>query len=239
MTSPMFDGLNRCEPRYWMTYFVSSEKAATPANTYHAWKLQWSSGVVVGHAEDERDTAAGEHRAGRPHEGAAGAEGDGHAEDRGGQDRRQDLRDADLEVQADLPEDVDRDDDGGHVQPRIAELRQEHGVRVPLSLMALPGGTDPSAGPSLGSGAGWRSATAVACCCASTAEMPIEPNTSRETARPVDRQLAGEKVAWLRRSAVPHARSRPPMPRGRVRSGRRRPRPSRRSTSPKRSDVPM
>ena len=45
MTSPMFDGLNRCEPRYRMTYFVSSENAATPANTYQAWVLQASSGV--------------------------------------------------------------------------------------------------------------------------------------------------------------------------------------------------
>ena len=48
MTSPMFDGLNRCEPRYRMTYFVRSEKAATPANTYHPWVLQWSFGGVPG-----------------------------------------------------------------------------------------------------------------------------------------------------------------------------------------------
>ena len=47
-TSPMFDGLNTCEPRYRITYFVSSEKPATPANTYQAWVLQWSSGGVLG-----------------------------------------------------------------------------------------------------------------------------------------------------------------------------------------------
>ena len=33
MTSPMFDGLNTCEPRFLMKYLVDSEKAATPANT--------------------------------------------------------------------------------------------------------------------------------------------------------------------------------------------------------------
>ena len=36
MTSPMFDGLNTCVPRYLMTYLVSSANAATPANTYQA-----------------------------------------------------------------------------------------------------------------------------------------------------------------------------------------------------------
>ena len=43
----------------------------------------------------------------------------------------EDLRHADLEAQPDLPQDVDRDDDGGHVQPRIADVRQDHGVRAP------------------------------------------------------------------------------------------------------------
>ncbi len=40
------DGLKTCEPRYLMTYLVSSEKAATPANTYHPRKLHGSSDEV-------------------------------------------------------------------------------------------------------------------------------------------------------------------------------------------------
>ena len=40
MTSPMLDGLNTWVPRYRITYFVRSERAATPANTYHLYVLQ-------------------------------------------------------------------------------------------------------------------------------------------------------------------------------------------------------
>ena len=34
MTSPTFDGLKTCVPRYLITYLVSREKPATPAKTY-------------------------------------------------------------------------------------------------------------------------------------------------------------------------------------------------------------
>src|SRR4051812_14319907 len=45
-TSPRFDGLNTCEPRYLITYFVASEKAATPANTHQPSVVHgWSAGV--------------------------------------------------------------------------------------------------------------------------------------------------------------------------------------------------
>ena len=84
-----------------------------------------------GHPEDECHAAAGEHGAGRPHEGATGPERQRHLEDRAGEDRRQDLRHADAEPETELPEDVDRDDDGGDVQPRIARVRQDHGIRGP------------------------------------------------------------------------------------------------------------
>lgn len=82
-------------------------------------------------AQDERHATAGEHRAGRPHDGAGRSKADRHADDGSGQDRRQDLRDADLEVQAHLPQRVDGDDDRGHVQARVADLREHQGVRVP------------------------------------------------------------------------------------------------------------
>ncbi len=117
-----------------MRYFVDSENAATPANTYHAWVLQWSPGGVPGHAEDERDAAAGQHRARRPHERAAPAERDRHLDDGAGEDGGEDLRHADLEAQLDLAEHVDRDDDGGDVQARVAQLGQHHRVRAALEL---------------------------------------------------------------------------------------------------------
>ena len=45
-TSPTLDGLNTCEPRYLMTYLVSSEKAATPAKIHQPSVFQgWSGGV--------------------------------------------------------------------------------------------------------------------------------------------------------------------------------------------------
>ena len=51
-----------------------------------------------------------------------------HFEDRAGQDRGEDLRHADPKPQPDLPQNVDRDDDRGHVQPRIADVRQDNWV---------------------------------------------------------------------------------------------------------------
>ncbi len=44
----MLDGLNTWDPRYRMAYFVNSENAATPANTYHLYVVQWSPGGVPG-----------------------------------------------------------------------------------------------------------------------------------------------------------------------------------------------
>ena len=42
----MLDGLNTCDPRYLMTYLVSSEKAATPAKTYQPKVVHGSSAGV-------------------------------------------------------------------------------------------------------------------------------------------------------------------------------------------------
>ena len=56
------------------------------------------------------------------------AEGQDDLDDRAGQDRREDLRHADPEVQPDLAEDVDRDDDRRDVQARIADARQDQRV---------------------------------------------------------------------------------------------------------------
>ena len=90
--------------------------------------FQGSSGGRADDPQDERDAAAGEHRAGRPDEGAALPEGDRDLEDGAGQDRRQDLRDADAEVQPDLAEDVDRDDHRRDMQARVADARQDERV---------------------------------------------------------------------------------------------------------------
>ena len=127
-TSPMFDGLNTCVPRYLMTYFVSSENAATPANTYQRVGVPRVVGRGADDAQDQGHAAAGEHRARRPDERLARAEREGDLDDRGRQDRRQDLGHADAEVQPDLAEDVDRDDHRGDVQPRVADVRQDQRV---------------------------------------------------------------------------------------------------------------
>ena len=44
------------------------------------------------------------------------------------QQRDQDLRDRDPEVEADLPDHLQRDDRRGEVQPRVAQLRQQHRI---------------------------------------------------------------------------------------------------------------
>ena len=46
-----------------------------------------------------------------------------------GADREQDLRDRELEVEADLPDDLERDDHPGQVETRIGELREQDRVR--------------------------------------------------------------------------------------------------------------
>ena len=81
-----------------------------------------------GNSQDQRDAAAGQHRAGRPHERPAPVEGHCHFEDRACQDRREDLRNTDLEAQPHLPQHVDGDDDRSDVQPGVARVRQDHGV---------------------------------------------------------------------------------------------------------------
>ena len=95
-----------------------------------------SSGGCPDDAEDQRDTAAGQHRAGGPHERPALAERQGDLDDRAGQDRREDLRHGHVEVQSDLPEDVDRDDDRRDVQTRIADARQDQRVGVAADASA-------------------------------------------------------------------------------------------------------
>ena len=49
----------------------------------------------------------------------------------------------------DLPEDVDRDDDGGDVQPRIADARQHHRVRARAEREGPAARGAASIGPSL------------------------------------------------------------------------------------------
>src|SRR5258705_13470525 len=45
-TSPMFDGLKTCVPRYLMTYLERSDRPATTAKTYQPEVLQgWPAGV--------------------------------------------------------------------------------------------------------------------------------------------------------------------------------------------------
>src|SRR5205814_5204899 len=68
-------------------------------------------------------------RARGPDEGLRLPEGDRNLEDRGRQDRREDLRHADPEPKPELAQDVDRDDHRGHVEARIPEAREDDGIR--------------------------------------------------------------------------------------------------------------
>ena len=81
--------------------------------------------------QDQRHAAPGQHRARRPHERPGPPERDRHLDHRAAEDGGEDLRHADLEAEPELSEDVDRDDDRGDVQARVAGLRQEHGVGGP------------------------------------------------------------------------------------------------------------
>ena len=131
MTSPMFDGLKTCEPRYLITYFVSSESPATPANTYQASVLHGSSGGVpttrrMSATPLPVSIALAGHTNARVWRKVSATSMTAQVEDRG-----QDLRDADLEVQAELAQHVDRDDHRRHVEARVADVRQHQRVVDP------------------------------------------------------------------------------------------------------------
>ena len=103
-----------------MRYFVDSENAATPANTHHAWVLQWSPAGVPG---TRRISATP-----LPVSIALA----GHTNARWRRNVIATSMTAQVRMAAricgtltwnrsvDLPEDVDRDDDRGDVQARVA-----------------------------------------------------------------------------------------------------------------------
>ncbi len=95
------------------------------------------------HPQDQRDAAAGEHRARGPHERVLTPERDRDLHDRARDDGGEDLRHGHVEPQLRLPEHVDRDDDRGDVQARVAQLRQHHRIGEPLDLERLRRGRHP------------------------------------------------------------------------------------------------
>ncbi len=82
----------------------------------------------AGHTKDEGDAVAGQEGARGPHEHALGSERDRDLEDRGREERNEDLRDRQLEVEGHLAEDLQRDDHACEMQPRVAHRRQQHRV---------------------------------------------------------------------------------------------------------------
>jgi hypothetical protein len=76
-----------------------------------------------GHAEDESDAVPRQQRAGRPHEHALVAERDHDLEQRRRQHRHEDLGNREVEVEGDLTEHLERRDDCGEVQARVAQRR--------------------------------------------------------------------------------------------------------------------
>ena len=128
-TSPKFDGLKMCRPRTRMRYFESSAIADVPGEDPPAVHAPPVAVLGSRDAEDEGDAVAGQERTRRPHEHALAAEGDRDLEDPGDRERDQDLRDRQLEVERDLPEHLERDDDGREVEARVAQRREQDRVR--------------------------------------------------------------------------------------------------------------
>ena len=76
------------------------------------------------HPQDERNAAAGQHRAGGPHERLFLAEGDDYLQNEASENRRQDLRHTDMEAETYLAEGVERDDNTCNVQSGVTKFGQ-------------------------------------------------------------------------------------------------------------------
>jgi hypothetical protein len=94
----------------------------------------------AGHTQDERDAVAGQRCARRPHENVLGAHRDRDLEHGSSADREQDLGDREVEVEADLTDDLERNDHGGQMEARVAKLRQQNRVRPAADRERRPRG---------------------------------------------------------------------------------------------------
>lgn len=81
--------------------------------------------VVAGHhfdqTKDQRHTAPGQHPTGRPHQLASLTQRHQHVDQRRHQDGAEDLGERHLKSEGGDPDGVDREDDGGGVEPRVAD----------------------------------------------------------------------------------------------------------------------
>ena len=82
----------------------------------------------AGHAEDEGDAVSGQKRARGPEDHMLAPESDPHLEHGAGQQRDEDLGDREAELERHLAEDLQRDDHGREVEPRVADARQQDRV---------------------------------------------------------------------------------------------------------------
>src|SRR5680860_932647 len=80
------------------------------------------------HAEDEGDTAPGEHGARRPDDLTRLAKGPGHFDHGTGHDGGKDLWDRHPKPKSGLPEDVDGDDDTRQMKPGVTEVGKNHRI---------------------------------------------------------------------------------------------------------------
>ena len=99
-----------------------------PAKIHQPFMLHQSPCSVPGHAEDEGDAVSGQERARGPEDHVLAPERDPHLEHRAGQQRDEDLRDREPELERHLAEDLQRDDHGREVEPRVADARQQDRV---------------------------------------------------------------------------------------------------------------
>ena len=121
------------------TYFESSETAAVPGEDPPAVQAPPVAVLGARDAEDERDAVAGQERARRPHDHVLPAEGDRDLEHRAGEERDEDLRDREPEVERDLAEDLERDDHRRELEARVAQPWEHNGVEPVADPQNGPG----------------------------------------------------------------------------------------------------
>ena len=130
-TSPKFDGLKTCRPRNADHVLREQRRRRrSPAKIHQPCRLHQSPCSVPGTRRMKAtplpvSRALAGHMITRWRQKAIADLEHGAREQ-----RDEDLRDREAEVERRLPEHLQRDDHGREVQPRVAERRQQHGIRA-------------------------------------------------------------------------------------------------------------
>ncbi len=130
-TRPKFDGLKMWRPRNVDQVLREQRDGGRRREDPPAVHAPPVAVLGTRHAQDESDAVPGQERARRPHEHALASERDRDLEDGGREERDEDLGDRQAEAERRLSENLQRDDDRGEVQARVASRRKQDRVRLP------------------------------------------------------------------------------------------------------------